>query len=187
MGGTLDTYVDHLNEDFTFVKKVFKANLLKRIAIKMQKSVKGNNVNIPALKAALKPIPSMTQDKINVFMDKYVPNYKANYNTSKRHFDKKYPENQNNDAMAGVTAAATGINQKRTLQDNIKHADRVYSKAVLTGIPSGFIVMLLGLAVVMTTVNIPEMFETGGGQLLAVVVGIMMMISGLLSGLQRGN
>ena len=38
----------------------------------------------------------------------------------------------------------------------------------------------------MTAANMPEMFETGGGQLLAVVVGIMMMISGLLSGLQRG-
>ena len=91
MGGTLDTYVEHLNEDFTFAKKVFKANVLKSIATKMQKSVKGQNINIPALKAALKPIPSMTQEKINVFMDKYVPNYKANYNTSKRHFDKKYP------------------------------------------------------------------------------------------------
>ena len=35
MGGTLDTYMDHLNEDFSFVNKVFKANVLKKIADKM--------------------------------------------------------------------------------------------------------------------------------------------------------
>jgi len=187
MGGTLDTYMDHLNEDFSFVNKVFKANVLKKIADKMKKSVKGNNVNVPALTAALKPIPAMGQDKINKFLDKYIPNYMGNYNTAKRHFNKKYPANQNNDAMAGVVAASTGIDKKRTLQDNIKNADRVYSRAVLTGIPGGFIVMLLGMGILMGAVNMPELFETGGGQLLAAVVGIMMMISGLLSGLQRGN
>ena len=56
----------------------------------------------------------------------------------------------------------------------------------MTGIPGGFIVMLLGMGILMGAVNMPELFETGGGQLLAAVVGIMMMISGLLSGLQRG-
>lgn len=181
----LDNYLNNLNEEIAFMTK-FKASFLKKIADKMKKSVKGNKVDISTLKATLKPIPAIGQDKINKLLNRYVPNYQANYNVSKKHFDKKYTTNQNNDAIASMTAAMNAVDQKRSLQDTIKNTDKVYSKAVLMGIPGGAIVALLGTTVILAAIKMEAFFDTGGGRLLAIVIGVMMIISGVLSTMQRG-
>ena len=70
-------YLQYLDEDFDFENKVFKANLINGIFKKLKKNINGSEVNIDGVKAALKPLPVMTQDKINLFMDKYIPNYQS--------------------------------------------------------------------------------------------------------------
>jgi len=181
----VDKYFEYLDEDFDFVNKVFKASLIKNILQKIKTSVKGNQVNIPAIKAALKPIPSMSQDKINKFLDKYVPNYTPNYNTAKKYFDVKFPTGKNNDVLAGFTAASTAIDKKRTLKDNIKKIDRIY-RSDLGSSPAGagFVILLAGITVAMTAFSVPELFDSIVTQGLAVLVGILLMLSGIVTAMR---
>ena len=62
-------YLEYLDEDFTVVNKVFKANAIQGIFKKLKKSVKGKNINMAGVSTALKRIPVLTQDKI-VIMQK---------------------------------------------------------------------------------------------------------------------
>jgi len=177
-----DNYLDYLEEDFTFVNKVFKAKLLKGIAKKIKGSVRGNKINISALKSALKPIPVITQDNINRFLDKYVPNYTTNYNITKKYFDKKYPTEKNTDTMSGVTVLIAAVDKKRTLKDQIKRTERLYSSSLGTsGAGGSFVIFLIGLALTMTIFSVPELFDGGNKMILAAGIGIFLMISAVLS------
>jgi len=179
---TVDDYLVYLDEDFNFVNKVFKANLLKNITKKVKRSVKGNKVNVPALKTALKPIPVLTQDKINKFLDKYAPNYTPNYNVAKKHFDKKFPDRKDNDILAGFTAAATSIDKKRTLQDNLKKVDRLYRSSLGTSPAGGLLILLIvGMGLTMTSWSAPEFFDGVTTQFLGVTLGVLMMIAAVVS------
>jgi hypothetical protein len=40
----LNNYLNHLNEDFTFVSKAFKGNVLKKITNGVKSSVSGKNI-----------------------------------------------------------------------------------------------------------------------------------------------
>ena len=177
-----DDYLNYLEEDFTFVNKVFKAPLLKSITQKIKKSAKGNRINIPALKAALKPIPVITQEKINLFLDRYIPNYKINYNTTKKYFDKKYPTAKNTDAMSGITVIASALDNKKTLKDQIKRTERLYKSSLGTsGAGGAFIRFLIGMALTMTVFSAPDIFGGAGKLILAGTVGVLLMLSAVMA------
>ncbi|MHA1872726.1 MAG: hypothetical protein ACTSVB_01320 [Candidatus Heimdallarchaeaceae archaeon] len=177
-----DNYLDYLEEDFTFVNKVFKAPLLKSITQKVKKTVKDNEVNIPALKAALKPIPVIKQEKINIFLDKYIPNYTAKYNSTKKYFDKKYPTAKNTDVISGMTVIASSLDDKKTLKDQVKRTERLYSSSLGTsGAGVAFVRLLVGMALTMTVFSTPEIFGGAGKLILAGTVGVLLMLSAVMS------
>lgn len=172
-------YLEYLDEDFDFVNKVFKANVVKRIFKKIKSNIKGKNINMDGVKTALKPIPVLTQEKINIFMDKYVPNYKQNYAIAKKHFDRKFPT-KDTDALAGMTAAITPLDKKKTLQDQIKRTDRILSSNLGTSSAGGgLVIFFTGITVAMVSWNLPELFDSLTKQVLAVAVGILLMLAGI--------
>lgn len=180
-----DNYLEYLDEDFNLVNKVFKANILKSIMTKIKKNVKGKQFNLPGIKAALKPIPVISQDKINKFLDKYVPNYKQNYTTAKRHFDKKYPTEENTDVLAGITAAITPLDTKKTLQDQIKRTQRVYTSNLGTSSAGGgLVIFLTGLTITMVSWSVPDLFDNIGKMGLAILVGVFLMFAGISAALR---
>lgn len=174
-----NSYLEYLDEDFTMVNKVFKAKLIQGIYKKLKANIKGKNVNMPGVTKALKAIPVVRQDRINIFMDKYVPNYKQNFMIAKRHFDKKYPTEQNTEALAGMTAAITPLDKKKTVQDQIKRTERLYSTLGTSSAGGGIVIFFVGLSVAMAAWSLPEMFESITKQGLAVLVGILLMIAGV--------
>jgi len=176
----LESYLEDLNEDFGFQMKAFKAKVLQKMSIGIKKNVKGSKVNVPAIKLILKPIPVMTQDRINKFLSKYVPNYKENYNTAERHFKNKYPTGKNIDTLAGATAIMASMDKDSNLQQQIKRSDRVYSSTIgSSGGGGAFVMFVVGLGIVMAIFSID--FLVAGTVWLAALLGIFLMLVSVLS------
>lgn len=123
----VNKYLNHLNEDFSFVNKVFKGNVIAKAAKGVKDSVKGNSVNQAALDKALKPIPAIEPAKIDIFLGKYLPNFKHNKMVALKHFNKKHPAKKHNDTMATVSGMIASADDKNSVQDSIKMTDKVYS------------------------------------------------------------
>ena len=180
----VDSYLNHLNEDFDFMQKVFKAKQLQKIVDGIKKNVRGNKVNIKAIKSALKPIPVMTQDKINKFLSKYIPNYSQNYKTSERYFKNKYPSDENMDTLSGVTALVASMDTNTTLQQQLKRSDKLYSSAMgSSGGGGAFVLFVTGLGILMTVFSLD--FLQPGTVLLAAILGGLLMLASVMS-LLRG-
>ncbi len=60
---TIDSYLNQINEDFSFVNKIFKGNIIAKVVKNVTNSVKGKPVNKAALDKALKPIPVIPPKK----------------------------------------------------------------------------------------------------------------------------
>jgi len=144
----VNKYLNHLNEDFTFVSKAFKGNVLKKITNGVKSSVSGKTLNVPKFIKALKPIPVIEQAKIDNFLAKYLPNYMHNKMVAKKHFDKKYPDRkETNDAVAATSSMIAAVDDKKSIQDGIKQIDRAYSYAGTSGGGGAFIIMMIGIGV----------------------------------------
>lgn len=174
----VDNYLEYLQEDFGFEMKVFKAKMLQKIATGIKRNVRGNKVNVDAIKKLLKPLPVMNQEKINKFLSKYVPNYKENYNTSERYFKNKYPTEQNVATLAGATALMASMDKDSSLQQQIKRSDRVYSSNMGSG-GGAFVMFVVGLAIMMSVFSID--FLVAGTVWLAVLLGVLLMLLSVLN------
>lgn len=141
----LDNYLNYLNEDFSITNKIFNRDIVAKIVNRVKSSVKGKNVNKAVLDKALKPIPILSSEKINKALDKYLPTFKHNKKIALKHFDKKYPGKPTNDTIATATGMIASANNKYSIQDSIKHADKVYSTGYGSGGGGSFILMLLGM------------------------------------------
>jgi len=142
-----DRYLEKLNEDFSFTKKVFKANVISKIVKDVKQSVKGKTVNKSALDKALKPIPKLSLERIDKLLGKFLPNFNHNKMLALKHFNKKYPTKKTNDGIASATAMIASGNDKYSVQDSIKQADRVYAYGGGGSGGGAFVLMLIGMFV----------------------------------------
>jgi len=125
---TTNNYLNQLNEDFSFVNKIFKGNLIAKVVKGVTNSIKGKTVNKAVLDKALKPIPVIAPEKIEKFLEKHLPNFKHNKTIALKYFNKKYPtKQQTNDPLASAASIVTASNDKYSIQYSIKHADKIYS------------------------------------------------------------
>lgn len=138
-----ERYLKNLNEDFSFNPKKLKANIVKKISQNVKSSINGNRVNKPMLMRALKPIPSLSSEKIDNFADKYLPNYKQNKQIALNYFNKKYPGKENNDIIAKTAGMIASGKDDKSIQMSIKDVDRVYSRGGQGG--GAFVLMVMGL------------------------------------------
>lgn len=138
-----ETYLTKLNEDFSFNPKKIKASIVKKVSQGVQNSISGNRVNKPMLLKALKPIPVVRPEKIDSFLDKYLPNYRQNKHIASNYFTKKYPDNQNNDIVATTAGMIASAKDDKSIQMSIKDVDRVYSRGGQGG--GAFVLMVMGL------------------------------------------
>jgi hypothetical protein len=176
----VNKYLNHLNEDFTFVNKVFKLNLLKKTLNTVKSSVTGKTVNKSAYLNALKPIPSMSQDKIDTFLSKYLPNYIHNKMVANKYFNKKYPAKQEtNDAVASVTGMIASIDDKKSVQDSIKQTDRAYSYAGTSGGGGSFVLMMMGIGVSSAAYYLEN--QEFKHRALAFALGVLLILSSIKS------
>jgi len=175
----MSIYLDHLNEDFSFIQKAFKGKLLAKIGKEVKDSVKGKSLNMSKLQKALKPIPMVSQDKINNFLVKYIPNYDHNLRVAKSFFDKKHPDKtETNERVASVAALIASANDKKSIQDTTRDLNRSYSRAGGTG-GGAFIVFILG-AFLMAGAFQAE-FLTGGMRAMAFALGALLMVASFRS------
>jgi len=175
---TVDSYLENLNEDFSFVNKVFKAKLLSKISKEVKSSVKGNVVNMSKLNAALKPIPVLAQDKINNFLMKYVPNYDHNFQIAKKFFDKNHPDKlEKNEKVASMAALITVADNKKTIQGTTRDLNRSYSRGGTGG--GAFIIFVLGLFGIIGAFSID--YLTPGMKALALVLGGLLILASIKS------
>lgn len=177
MAQVVDSYLNHLNEDFSFVNKVFKANILSKIGNEVKDSVQGNRINVPKLQQALKPIPSVSQDKIKTFLSKYLPNFNHNQMIAKKYFDNKYPEKPNNDTASTISAMLVAADDSKTIQNSIKDVNRVYSRGGSGG--GAFVLMIIGIFVTVGAFSIEGLeFKI---KALAIALGALLILSSFKS------
>ena len=177
----INSYFEYLNEDFSTIQKVFKADLLKNTFMKLKKNVKGNKINIDGVKKVLKPFPVLSQDQINKILDKKIPNYKYNYEVVKKHFKKKFPKEKNPDVAASLIVTANSMTDK-PLKEIIKRADRLYSSNLGTSSAGGFFVLIiLGIGVLMTSIYAGEIFNTFTTRVLVGLLGIFLILSAIVN------
>ncbi len=177
---TLPTYLDTLNEDFSFIQKVFKGKLLTKIGKEVKDSVKGKTINASKLQKALKPIPIIAQDNINKFLVKYIPNYDHNLKVAKSFFNKKHPDKtETNDRVAAAAALIASSNDKKSIQDTTRDLNRSYSRAGGTG-GGAFIVFILG-AFVLGGAFQTEIYITAEMRAMAFALGALLMVASFKS------
>jgi len=174
----VEIYLDSLNEDFSFVQKVFKGTTLKKIGQSVRNSIKGKSVNMSKLDRALKPIPVLSQDKINNFLVKYIPNYDHNLRVAKSFFNKKHPDrSEENERVAAIAAMITSTNNKKTIQDTARDLNRSYSRGGTGG--GAFVLFVIGIFVISGAFTLE--FVTGEMKLLAIALGALLMIASVKS------
>ena len=84
--------------------------------------------------------------------------------------------------MAGMTVIASALDNKRTLKEQIKRTDRLYSSSLGTsGAGGAFIRLLIGMALTMTVFSAPDIFGGAGKLILAGAVGILLMLSAVMA------
>jgi len=171
---TTNNYLNQLNEDFSFINKIFKGNLIAKVAKGVTNSIKGKTVNKAVLDKALKPIPAIAPKKIETFLEKHLPNFKHNKIIALKYFNKKYPtKQQTNDPLASATSIITAANDKYSIQDSIKRADKVYSYGGGGG-GGAFVLILIGMFVAAGVFSI-DVF-TFKDKALGVILGALLII-----------
>jgi len=188
----LDSYLNYLDETFGFKIKAFKIDRLKKMTDDLKKNVKGKSVNMSTVKRLMRPIPVLSQEKINKFLAKYIPNYMANYNTANKHFKRKYPTGKKIDTISGATALMASMDNNVSIQDQIRKSDKIYSKfnkqmvdekilvtEDLADVGANIGLFLIGFTILFTLYNF-SLFEIGTTFWVA-ILGAWLMLASILN------
>jgi len=179
MNTVVPAYLNYLNEDFSFIKKAFKGNVLAKIGKKVKDSVSGKKVNLAKLDAALKPIPAISQDKINNFLAKYMPNYNHNFAIAKGYFNKRHPDKtETNEKVAAVAALISSGSDKKSINDTIRDLDRSYSRHGGTG-GGAFVAFVIGAFMIAGAWQMD--YVPGEFRALAYALGALIMVASVRS------